>query len=329
MRRFLRVLAAALPVACTGQRPFAALRDSWLVLPDPVDSLSPVRLGAAYDFGNVNSGCFTFDSAMSRPAESWATKVMQSNVSQNDSFTLNFLGGLQVGASLSRASRIAIRFDSVVIAQSVNLRPLLNCDAAGQDLAPLRPAISALVGARGFVFAAWDSAGQAVNLTVPTTTATGGLRHVGSSGDSSVFSFGGLRWIGLHLTGFQVSQQASPYPRDTRVLTPTCMPAPAMNFCFDVVGAQIVVRTSWQTGGIVHSDSAFFSGGTGRWLRATEQVAYYMYVHGPYQDEQQQPYVVFNLRFIRLGQKHWTADRQRRAVARWVDARVNPVSARQ
>ncbi len=212
-------LCSCAPRGETGPVPVSMrhpLTDNWILLPEPSVGAG-IEVGAAYDLTNLNTGCYTFTSAadsVQGPGNAWETMELRWERLSSDSAFLRVAKLLNLDAALSTADGAYIRLDSVRILRAADVAPAPTCRATTLDGSPVRPAISALIGAKSYTVRAWNRRGQVVTgqLLAKGALASSGGQSVRRAADSAVVSFSSFRWLGAQFMGFE--------PRNQGVLQP-------------------------------------------------------------------------------------------------------------
>lgn len=186
----------------------SALAANWILLPEPRDQR---LLGLGY---NVNGGfsdkCFKFRADSLRSND---TISLTWNRRRNDTLNLKVAELLGLGAAAQDAERGQLILDSVIILQAVDLSPQPSTCGNLRWSLPRDPAVTAVIGAKSLRYAAWSEQGRSLTAdlkaklkTPPELKTSASIQR--SAADTAYVSFSGVRWLGVHLRGFDFAPTA-------------------------------------------------------------------------------------------------------------------------
>jgi hypothetical protein len=184
---------------------FDPFTQNWMLLADPISGSGMDLLGAAYSLedGDRFSNCYAFRQDSIR--SSFDSIVMEWDESREGSAFFGLVKLLSLQADVQQMGRGLIKLDSVKIIEVTSVTPAPSqCLATTSNGMPKFPAIRALVGVKAFTSFAQNK--QRVNATAkllqPLKGKEAEFGFQQQKGDSAVFSFGALRWIGAKFVGF-------------------------------------------------------------------------------------------------------------------------------
>ena len=178
----------------------------WFLLDQPAQS---VPLAQGWDLtGAFDPDCYAADTSVT--SMSIDNYGIRWSSGAGGSARLSLLERLGLSGAASKADSGMVQFDSVFISRSSGLAPIPNCSAANvRDQLPIRPAIAAVIGAKGYTFQLWSQSSSQLGLEAEGTIRSqpfGGNASIQSmGGNSRRVTFASARIIGVQLRGFEAT----------------------------------------------------------------------------------------------------------------------------
>jgi hypothetical protein len=212
-RKAIATAAVILAIACAGRTAVRsqpvehAFGDDWITLPQPRDQ--PL-LGMAYSLrGTFSENCYSFREQQVRSSD---TMALTWNRQTGDTINLKLADLLGLGGAARSTTRGQLSLDSIVILQAIDVSPRPGtCRNLYYNL-PRHPAITAVIGAKALRYTSWDERGKSLTADLETKLSKGqftaGATVRRLSTDTAYVSFSSVRWLGIHLQGFQFKETA-------------------------------------------------------------------------------------------------------------------------
>jgi hypothetical protein len=160
-----------------------------------------------YDLGaGIRTGCYACTTVPDQAGSGAESRKFSWNRDSGDTLSLLLGKVLDLSGALATAKSGSISLDSVVIRTSQDVVPNPeSCSGITADGLPVLPAITQLVGAK--VVRIQTTASFASDLAAKYQQQ--GVADARSSKDTTIVTFSGLRWLGVRLMGFNLTETDS------------------------------------------------------------------------------------------------------------------------
>jgi len=292
------------------------LKADWLLLDEPMPE-SSLDLGTEYDLrGQIRTGCYTYEESpvvgggAGLEARSWSW-----DRTKGDTAAFRLWKALDLGGAAAVASKGSVTLDSVVVRFGKNVVPRA-CPGVTRDGLPMLPAISALLGARAVHIKTDRTSALALSAKLKEQ----GMSHVQTSNDTTSFSFTGLRWLGVHLMGFDVKgtgawqgnarlAEITPVPHELQIRVTA-----AQGDSFNVAWKRTLPGAEWTSISAARHESVIFGVPDGKDVSGS----FGLLSVSPTSTDS----VSVDIAWLRYAPVQWVNESQREDVATWLAGRA-------